>query len=278
VTSIAGVNGETGATVGNVTLNTTHTNASVYSSDSWSFTGTANYKDIAATTITDTISPRATVTSVSSSANPSNVGQAVTFTATVTGSGAGAGDPSGVGTVQFAIDGANVGGPVALTGNTAQYSTSTLTAANHVVTTVYSGSTNFTGSPGSLTGGQVVGAVQYTFTGFLAPIDNLPVVNTVKAGSAVPTKWRITSAAGVPISDMASFVGQFSYPIECGTTNGLEAPVETIAPGGSGLEYDGNGYFHINWKTLPSYKAGTCRIMEIRLNDGTTHTAVFKFK
>ena len=47
VTSITGVNGETGATVGTVTLtNTTHTNAGVYASDSWSFTGTANYNNI----------------------------------------------------------------------------------------------------------------------------------------------------------------------------------------------------------------------------------------
>src|SRR4029079_8163579 len=40
VTSIAGVNGETGGTVGSVTLtNTVHTNAGTYSSDTWSFTG-----------------------------------------------------------------------------------------------------------------------------------------------------------------------------------------------------------------------------------------------
>ena len=50
------MNGETGATVGTVDVsNTTHTNAGTYSSDSWSFTGTANYNDIGATTITDTI-------------------------------------------------------------------------------------------------------------------------------------------------------------------------------------------------------------------------------
>src|SRR5579859_1095183 len=55
VTSITGVNGETGATVGTVTLNTTHTNAGTYASDSWSFTGAANYNNIASTTITDTI-------------------------------------------------------------------------------------------------------------------------------------------------------------------------------------------------------------------------------
>ena len=54
--TIGGVNGETGATVGTIDVsNTTHTNAGTYSSDSWSFTGAANYNNIAATTITDTI-------------------------------------------------------------------------------------------------------------------------------------------------------------------------------------------------------------------------------
>jgi hypothetical protein len=56
VTSITGVNGETGATVGTVDVsNTTHTAASTYATDSWSFTGTANYNNTGNTTITDTI-------------------------------------------------------------------------------------------------------------------------------------------------------------------------------------------------------------------------------
>jgi hypothetical protein len=55
VTSISGVNSETGATVGSVALSTTHTDAGTYA-DSWSFTGT-NYNDIASTPITDTILP-----------------------------------------------------------------------------------------------------------------------------------------------------------------------------------------------------------------------------
>ena len=46
VTSITGVNGETDATVGTVTLDTTHTNAGIYNTDSWTFTGTANYNSI----------------------------------------------------------------------------------------------------------------------------------------------------------------------------------------------------------------------------------------
>lgn len=55
VASITGVNGETSATVGTVTLTTTHTNAGTYANDSWSLTGTANYNNIASTTLTNTI-------------------------------------------------------------------------------------------------------------------------------------------------------------------------------------------------------------------------------
>ncbi|MBI2764162.1 MAG: S8 family serine peptidase, partial [Chloroflexi bacterium] len=65
VTSMTGVNGETGATVGTVDVsNTTHTNAGTYATDSWSFTGTANYANIAATTITDSITKADAVISV----------------------------------------------------------------------------------------------------------------------------------------------------------------------------------------------------------------------
>ncbi len=56
VTSITGVNGETGASVGTVDVsNTTHTNAGTYAADYWFFTGTANYNDIGNTTLTDQI-------------------------------------------------------------------------------------------------------------------------------------------------------------------------------------------------------------------------------
>jgi hypothetical protein len=55
VTSITGVNGEIGAAVGAVDVTgTTHTNAGTYN-DSWTFTGTANYNDIAATPIMNEI-------------------------------------------------------------------------------------------------------------------------------------------------------------------------------------------------------------------------------
>ena len=59
VTSITGVNGETGATVGSVDVSgTTHTNAGSYD-DHWTFTGTANYNNIGSTLVLDTIDPKA---------------------------------------------------------------------------------------------------------------------------------------------------------------------------------------------------------------------------
>ena len=85
VTSITGVNGETGATVGTVDVsNTTHTNAGTYASDSWSFTGTANYNNIAATTITDSIA-KANATVVVTPYSVTYTGTAHTATGTAKG-------------------------------------------------------------------------------------------------------------------------------------------------------------------------------------------------
>jgi hypothetical protein len=108
-------------------------------------------------TITDasftlTVQKAATTTALSSSLNPSNLGQNVTFTATVT-STAGA----LTGTAQFKIDGTNSGSPVTLNGSgVATISTSTLTAGTHTVSADYSGDGNFATSSGTLAGDQLV--------------------------------------------------------------------------------------------------------------------------
>src|SRR6185295_7661331 len=78
-----------------------------------------------------TVNKRATLTTVSSSVNPSTFGESVSFSATVVGTGAGAGNPSG-GSVQFKIDGVDFGAPVVLvSGAASSGSTSTLSAGNH---------------------------------------------------------------------------------------------------------------------------------------------------
>jgi len=94
-----------------------------------------------------TVNPAATSTSVSSSKDPSNYGDSLTFTATVTDSTSGdTAVPTG-GTVQFVVDGTNFGSPVNLTAGTATSSaTTSLAAGQYVVTAVFAGDTDFTGS------------------------------------------------------------------------------------------------------------------------------------
>ncbi len=92
--------------------------------------------------------------SVSSSANPSNYGQTITFGAYVT-PGSGGGIPTG--TVQFAIDGVNFGSPVTISSyNATSLGTSTLSFGNHTVTATYSGDANFAGTSNTLNGGQTI--------------------------------------------------------------------------------------------------------------------------
>jgi hypothetical protein len=99
---------------------------------------------------------KTTSTSVArtSGANPSNYGDSITFTATVTSA---TGNPSNEGTVAFK-DGATAiaaCSAVALTGNTAACSVSTLTVVGslHTITAVYSGTTTGNGFAGSTSGG-----------------------------------------------------------------------------------------------------------------------------
>ncbi len=81
-----------------------------------------------------------TLTAVSSSANPSAVGEAVTFTATVTSAVAGL-----TGQVEF-FDGMTSVGKVALANGQAAFSSATLSAGSHVVSATYLGDGNFSTS------------------------------------------------------------------------------------------------------------------------------------
>jgi hypothetical protein len=88
-------------------------------------------------------------TVVTSSANPSVFGQAVTFTATVSAGSANGGTPTG--TIQFQIDGTNFGSPVSLTNGVAtSTAASSLSAATHAITAIYSGDAMFAASTGTL--------------------------------------------------------------------------------------------------------------------------------
>jgi len=120
--------------------------------------------------------------------------------------------------------------------------------------------------------------VTYKFDGFFSPIDN-DFLNIAKAGQAVPAKWRLTDANGVPIDDPASFVGLLSYPISCSDFQGDPTDaIEEAASGSSGLQYNGDGYWQFNWKTPKDY-ANSCRAMYVLFNSTATSPVVkFSFK
>jgi regulator of replication initiation timing len=97
------------------------------------------------------IPPQQTSVTVTSSLNPSVVGDTVTFTATVS---AATGTPSGW--VQFKVDSVALGDLVTLSGGTASISTSSLTNGTHAITAEYGGDASFAPGTGTLAGGQVV--------------------------------------------------------------------------------------------------------------------------
>jgi len=211
---------------------------------------------------------------VTSSPNPSTLGQSITFKAVVSNMQT---SPVPTGSVQFQIDNSNFGAPVLLSGGIASISVSSLTAGNHVVVANYllSSDGNFNNSSGSLSGGQ---NVQYSFIGFFAPIDNLPVLNSVKAGQTIPVKWQLKDVNGNLISDIGSLAanGLVSGPIACNATD-LTLPVEETlsSPGATVFRFDGAQFIY-NWQTPKSYTG--CRLLQVTLTDGTQHFAKFQFK
>ncbi len=123
----------------------------------------------------------------------------------------------------------------------------------------------------------IVGAAtvpECQFEGFYAPVDNLPTINTVKAGSNIPLKFKFCSDGRLAIFANGSPTSA-AHTCGVGTTDAVE---ETSNPGASTLSFDaGSQRYHYNWKTEKSW-SGQCRTLTFRLIDGTTVTAEFKFR
>lgn len=115
--------------------------------------------------------------------------------------------------------------------------------------------------------------VLYNFTGFFNPVSNPPAFNNVNAGRTIPLKFSLSGNKGLSI-----FAAGYpmSQQIACSDSAPLSDLEGTETAGGSTLTYSPDTY-HYNWKTESSW-AGTCRILIVKLNDGTEHTALFKFK
>jgi hypothetical protein len=148
-----------------------------------------------------------TTTTVSSSVNPSLYGQPVTFTAMVAPVAPGSGTPTG--NVQFKIDGADFGAPVALNGSGVATSgaATTMAAGNHTVTADYLGDVNFNISSGTLTGGQTVNKANTTTV--VSSSDNpsvagQPVIFTAAVSAVAP-------GGGIPTGNVQFKIDGFNF-------------------------------------------------------------------
>ena len=111
------------------------------------YLGDATYTGAVASLTVTAVVPTAAV-DVTATSPLTIAGQKVTFTAEVTPSVSGA--PTPTGTVQFEVDGSDLGTSVALVNGAATSGSVTLTAGAHTITAVYSGDATYAGGPGTL--------------------------------------------------------------------------------------------------------------------------------
>jgi predicted extracellular nuclease len=115
--------------------------------------------------------------------------------------------------------------------------------------------------------------VIWNFTGFFQPVDNPPVLNVLKAGRAVPVRFSLDGFQGLGISAPGH---PRSEPVACDATQ-EDAVEETVPALVSVLLYNPlSDRYTFVWKTSGAW-VGTCRRLVIKLDDGTTHTADFRF-
>jgi len=94
---------------------------------------------------------------------------------------------------------------------------------------------------------------------------------SVRAGSAVPVWFSLGG-----ISDMSAVRAVTSAAASCDGSGSISIATPVAMNGG--LRYDASSdRFSFVWKTDRSW-AGSCRLLEIGLNDGTTHTLMFDFR
>jgi hypothetical protein len=177
-----------------------------------------------------TVTKGTSITTLTSSKNPSTLGTAVTFTATI----GPAGPPVPTGTVAFTSNGTTITGCSAVTvtaSRTAACTTSILAKGTDTIKATYSGSTGYTGSSATLT--QTVNADPSTTT--LASSKNPSTLGTAvtftatigPAGPPVPTGTVAFTSNGTTITGCSGVTVTASRTAAC-TTSTLAKGTDTI--------------------------------------------------
>jgi len=111
------------------------------------YSGDGKYAGSSSNSVTQTVNLTVTSLSLTSSANPAVVGQALTFTSALAGtSSVPPGVPAPTGTITFTVDGAVFGLPVPLSSESAAISITSLAAGSHTVSAQYSGDSDYAAS------------------------------------------------------------------------------------------------------------------------------------
>lgn len=116
-----------------------------------------------------------------------------------------------------------------------------------------------------------------TFAGFFAPVENLPVLNEVGAGRAIPVRFSLGGDRGTDI-----FADGYprSEAVDCDriahtAVNGVD---DTTTAGASSLSYSAStDRYHYVWATAEEWD-GSCRQLVLKLRDGSAQRANFRFR
>jgi Tol biopolymer transport system component len=130
------------------------------------------------------------------------------------------------------------------------------------------------GVSATIPAGQTRTVAPWDFVGYSQPVDNLPVMNSVKAGQAIPLKWRVLGANGASVTNLTTATITVAT-LSCSLGTTVDQIEETVAAE-SGLQNLGNGYYQVNWKSPKTY-GGSCKVLHLNINDGVTHDANFQF-
>ena len=121
---------------------------------------------------------------------------------------------------------------------------------------------------------QVARITIFDVSEFFQPVDNLPTLDVVNAGRAIPVKFSLGGNEGLNI-----FAAGYprSEEIPCDSSVLVAGTEETVTAGASNLSFDtATSRYNYVWKTDKAW-AGTCRQLVVKFVEGTTQRANFKF-
>ena len=115
----------------------------------------------------------------------------------------------------------------------------------------------------------------FPFRGFFAPVNNFSVTNLASAGRAIPIKFSLDGDRGLDIFEPGY---PKSQAVDCDSSAKIDGIESAASASSLPLTYDKTtGQYTYVWKTAREW-TGSCRELVVKLVDGSSHPATFRFK